>query len=63
MKQAKNSKKNLLCKIIVVLVGIILTGTFCYGILLLGLGLYEHHTLQNAKTHYTAVPVCVKEIT
>ncbi|MBE6848186.1 MAG: hypothetical protein E7503_08705 [Ruminococcus sp.] len=63
MKQAKNSKKNLLCKIIVILVGIILTGTFCYGILLLGLGLYEHHTLQNAKTHYTAVPVCVTEIT
>ncbi len=63
MKQVKPSRKKLLHKIADIFMGIILTGTFCYGILLLALGVYEHHTLQNAKEHYTAVPVCVTEIT
>lgn len=41
---------------------ILLLSAFCYGALLLGLGLWEHGTIQNARADYTAVPVRITEL-
>lgn len=53
----------LFCKIIRIVFAVICIGAMCYGILMLSLGLWEYHTLQTAKSAYTAVPVCVTSIT
>lgn len=41
---------------------ILLLCVFCYGALMLGLGLWEYRTMQNAKADYTAVPVRITEL-
>lgn len=50
-------------RIIRIAFAVICIGAMCYGILMLSLGLWEYHTLQTAKSAYTAVPVCVTSIT
>lgn len=41
---------------------VLLLCAFCYGILLLGLGIWEQRTLQTAQEQYTAVPVTITEL-
>lgn len=61
MKQ-KNKPIALCKKLFGTLCAILLLCVFCYGALLLGLGLWEQRTLHMAKEQYAAVPVMITEI-
>lgn len=45
-----------------ILLGLLLLCALCYGLLLLALGLWEQHTLADARSRYTAVTVAVTEL-
>ncbi len=62
MKQTDSKHKPILPKILCIVCTVLLVGVLCYGIALLSLGLWEHHTLQTARKQYTAVPVCVTAV-